>query len=57
MGVVVLDRKKRLWAYSRWCEGFTQAEIADALGVCPKTISRILAGKVKIKPILEYKEK
>ena len=57
MGVVVLDRKKRLWAYSRWCEGFTQAEIADALGVCPRTISRVLSGKVKIKPILEYKEK
>ena len=53
---IALSRKERSWAYSKWCEGFTQAEIADALHVSLKTISRTLKGKVKIKPVLKYEE-
>lgn len=51
-----LTVKQQDWAYRMWCIGYTQMQIADALFVCEKTISRYLKGKIKIRPILIYKE-
>ena len=50
----VLSREKIEWAYTKWCEGYTQQQIADALFVCKKTIARVLKGKPRIRPILTY---
>lgn len=52
----VMNRKMREWAYARWCEGYTQLQIAEALHVSHKTINRALSGKPRIRPILIYKE-
>lgn len=51
-----LTKKKEKWAYEQWCLGYTQMQIADALHVCEKTITRCLKGKPRIRPILIYKE-
>ena len=53
---ISLSHKQKEWAYEKWCEGRTQAEIADALNVCTKTINRALRGRPRIKPILVYRE-
>ncbi len=52
----ILSHKQREWAYARWCEGRTQAEIADALNVSIKTVNRALSGRVRIKSVLVYEE-
>ena len=52
----LLSHKEREWAYTKWCEGYTQIQIAEALNVSYKTVQRALAGKPRIRPILEYKE-
>lgn len=49
-----LTNKQIQWAYEKWCEGYTQEQIADALFVCGKTIARALKGKPRIRPILVY---
>lgn len=33
-GESILTRKEKSWAYSKWCEGRTIYEIAEALHVC-----------------------
>lgn len=50
-----LTPNQKQWAYSKWCLGYTQIQIADALNVCEKTIQRALKGKPRIRPILKYK--
>lgn len=50
----LLTPKQVEWAYEKWCQGYTHVEIAEAMSVSYKTISRALKGKVKVKPILEY---
>ena len=52
----ILDWKQKEWAYDQWCNGKTQQEIADALNVSIKTVSRALHGRPKIKPVLMYPE-
>lgn len=52
----LLDWKQKEWAYDQWCNGKTQAQIADALNVSIKTVSRALHGRPKIKPVLMYPE-
>ena len=52
----VLDWKQKEWAYDQWCNGKTQEQIADALNVSIKTVSRALHGRPKIKPVLMYPE-
>lgn len=52
----LLDWKQKEWAYDQWCNGKTQQEIADALNVSIKTVSRALHGRPKIKPVLMYPE-
>jgi len=44
------------WAYTKWCEGYTLMQVADAFGVCEKTIRRAIHGRPRIRPILKYKE-
>ena len=52
----LLDWKQKEWAYDQWCNGKTQEQIADALNVSIKTVSRALHGRPKIKPVLMYTE-
>ena len=49
-----LSTKQKEWAYEKWCQGYTQRQIADALFVCEKTIRRALKNKPKTRPILKY---
>lgn len=49
-----LSTKQKKWAYEKWCQGYTQRQIADALFVCEKTIHRALKNKPKKRPILKY---
>lgn len=51
-----LTKKQIEWAYDKWCLGYTQMQIAEALYVSTKTISRALKGRTKIRPILKYDE-
>lgn len=53
-GYSILSVKEREWAYQKWCEGYTRAEIADALNVCPKTVQRAIGHLPKVKPVLVY---
>lgn len=56
MSKLALTKEQIEWAYDKWCLGYTQRQIADALYVCEKTIQRVLKGKPRIRPILEYHE-
>lgn len=49
-----LDKEQVRWAYTKWCEGYTQQQIADALYVCEKTVHRSLKNKPRIRQILVY---
>lgn len=49
-----LTRKQEEWAYEQWCNGYTRQEIANALFVSTKVISRAFRGRPRIKKILEY---
>ena len=51
-----LTPHQKQWAHEKWCEGYTQLQIAEALNVCEKTVARALKGKPRIRPILKYKE-
>lgn len=57
MGKSLLDWKDKEWVYEQWCNGYTQAEIADAIGCNLKTIQRFLCKKQKIKKPLVKGEK
>ena len=52
-----LTHKETEWAYQKWCEGYTQQQIADALFVCEKTIRRAINERPRIRPILKYEER
>lgn len=49
----LLTQEQKEWAYEKWCAGYTQYEIADALLVSQSTIGKALKTK-KTKPILYY---
>lgn len=55
-GEGILSLKEKEWAYEKWCIGYTQIQIANALHVHEKTIIRALHDKPRIRPILVYKE-
>lgn len=57
MNKFTLTKEQIEWAYDKWCLGYTQVQIADALYVCENTIQRALKGKPRIRPILKYYEK
>lgn len=44
------------WAYEKWCLGYTLAQIAEALDVSSRTVSREfeILGRPKIRPKLIY---
>lgn len=48
----ILSRKEREWVYDKWCLGYTQEQIADALCVSRKTIVRAIHKRPKIRPML-----
>ena len=50
----VLTKHEEEWAYKKWCEGYTQQQIANALYVCERTVQRSLKNKPRIRPILVY---
>ena len=52
-----LTHKETERAYQKWCEGYTQQQIADALFVCEKTIRRAINERPRIRPILKYEER
>lgn len=49
-----LSHAQKEWAYTKWCEGYTLEQIADALYVCTKTVRRAIHGRPRIRPILKY---
>lgn len=51
-----LSIKQKQWAYTKWCEGYTHKQIAEALNVCERTIQRAIHGKPRIRPILKCEE-
>lgn len=56
MGNKSLTIKQIEWAYDKWCLGYTQMQIADALNVCEKTVQRALRGRTRIRSVLQYDE-
>lgn len=52
----VISNIQKEWAYSKWCEGYTQQQIAEALNCSPKTIQRAIGGRPRIRPILIYRK-
>ena len=56
MGKPKLTHKMKDWAYCKWCEGYTQQQIADALNVNLKTVQRAIGHMPRIRPELKYKE-
>lgn len=56
MSDFILSHKEVEWAYDQWCNGHTKLQIAIALNVCEKTISRALRGRPRIRPLLIYGE-
>jgi len=53
-GEGLLSRKEREWAYTKWCEGYTQYQIGEALHCSHKTVARSFKGRPRIRPILIY---
>lgn len=53
-GEGLLSRQEREWAYIKWCEGYTQYQIGEALHCSHKTVARAIHGKPRIRPILVY---
>ena len=51
----LLSEDETQWAYEKWCEGYTQQQIADALFVCRQTINGALRGQKKPKPCTKPK--
>lgn len=49
-----LSREEKEWTYKKWCEGYTQNQIADALFVSEKTIRRAINGRPRIRPVLKF---
>lgn len=52
----VISNIQKEWAYSKWCEGYTQQQIAEALNCSHRTIQRAIGGRPRIRPILIYRK-
>lgn len=39
------------WAFSKWCRGVTQEQLADALFVDVRTIQRMFKGRQRVKSV------
>lgn len=53
-GESILNWQQREWAYDKWCLGYTQGQIAEALYCSTKTIRRAINGRPRTRPILVY---
>lgn len=53
-GECLLSAQEKEWAYTKWCEGYTQFQIGEALHCSHKTIARAVHGRPRIRPILIY---
>ena len=53
-GGSILTWQQKEWAYDKWCEGYKKEDIAAALFVSPKTITKAMRGRVKVKKPLVY---
>ena len=51
-----MTKRQIEWAYTKWCEGYTITQIANALYVSNRTVSRMFEGRPRIRPILKYEE-
>lgn len=40
------------WAYKKWCEGYTQQQLADVLHVHTDTLRRYFNGRPRVRPAL-----
>ena len=49
-----MSEEEKAWAYKKWCEGYTQQQIADALYVERRTIGLAFKDKPRIRPKLVY---
>lgn len=56
MSLPALTFKQKEWAYEMWCIGYTKKQIAEALFVCEKTVTRAIENKPRIRKILKYEE-
>ena len=52
----IYNQAQKEWAYKKWCEGYTTAEIGKALYMSKDTIRRMIDGRPKVKPPLKYNE-
>lgn len=52
----VISNIQKEWAYSKWCEGYTQQQIAEALNCSHRTIQHAIGGRPRIRPILIYRK-
>lgn len=50
----ILTKEEKAWAYQKWCEGYTQQQIADALYVERRTVLAALKDKPRLRPKLAY---
>lgn|GEM_PF-2087962 len=54
MAKKILTAEQIEWAYHKWCAGYSQKEIADALFVDSKTVNRALRDRKRVRPRLVY---
>lgn len=48
-----LSPRQSEWAYKKWCEGYSQEQIADALYVSKGVIMRAINGRPRIREPLK----
>lgn len=49
-----ITKEQAKWAYDRWCEGYTQQQIGEALNLTEVQVRIALHGKERVRPILHY---
>lgn len=54
MAKKILTAEQIDWAYHKWCAGYSQKEIADALFVHYHTLYRALRDRKRVRPRLVY---
>lgn len=53
-GLPTLSRYEREWAYTKWCDGYDQAQIAEALDCSIMSVRRAINDRPRIKTVLVY---
>jgi uncharacterized protein YjcR len=52
-----INKEEKRWAYDRWCEGYTYAQIAEALNLSEAQVCEALRELPRIRPMLHYTPK